>query len=386
MRAVTLTRIKVNWLVVGTVVLASLLVFAAIQQYRWINRASETDRRQHREYIETTLRNFSVDFRESILSLLPVFRPLPTIPSATSLETYLKGRAAQWRDNSDRPQMIGSVSFAAETPSSGVVFKRLRAGEDNFTEQSWPEELMLYRTILEERLRMPGGEPPLFPNGFAFELSEGRPVIVFPLVTNEEPPAPPPPLNDYRLAPSSSSERERTPPPAGAPQERRPPLRQGTRELMETMRPAPPRGLVHVPELQGWCFLELDLDYLQKHLLPELVSRHYGQSVVNEYKLAVVTRRPLRIIYQSDASTTPESFSRIDAGILLFDSRTQPNRLGPPPAQQQQPPPPGGDAPLEEPPARPQPPPPPPPPNQAPPPFIAGRDGAPLNAIDVGQP
>jgi His Kinase A (phospho-acceptor) domain len=385
MRAVTLTRIKVNWLVVGTVVLASLLVFAAIQQYRWINRASETDRRQHREYIETTLRNFSVDFRESILSLLPVFRPLPTIPSATSLETYLKERAAQWRDNSDRPQMIGSVSFAAETPSAGVVFKRLRAGEDNFTEQSWPEELMLYRTILEERLRMPGGEPPLFPNGFAFELSEGRPVLVFPLVTNEEPPAPPPPLNDNRLAPSSSSERERTPPPAGALQERRPPLRQGTRELMETMRPAPPRGLVHVLELQGWCFLELDLDYLQKHLLPELVSRHYGQSVVNEYKLAVVTRRPLRIIYQSDTSTTPESFSRIDAGILLFDSRTQPNRPGPPPAQQQ-PPPPGEDVPLEEPPARPQPPPPPPPPNQAPPPFIAGRDGAPLNAIDVGRP
>lgn len=383
MRAVKSAPVKVNWLIVGTVLLASLLVFVAIQQYRWINRASEADRRQHREYIETTLRNFSVDFRESILSLLPVFRPLPTIPSDVSLETYLKERAAQWRDNADRPQLIGSVSFAAETPT-GIVFKRLRAGENNFTEQSWPEELTLYRTILEKRLRMPGGEPPLFPSGFAFELSEGRPVIVFPLVTNEEPPAPPPPLNDNRLAPSSSpSARERTTPPEGAPQERRPPLGQGMRDFVETMRPAPPRGLVHVPALQGWCFLELDLDYLQKHLLPELVSRHYGQSIVNEYRLAVVTRRPVRIIYQSDASETVQSFSRIDAGILLFDARTQPNRPGPPPPAQQQQPPPREDAPPDELPARPQPP---PPLNQAPPPFIAGRDGAPLNAIDVGQP
>src|SRR2546423_10908729 len=139
MRAVTFSRIKVNWLMVGTAALSLLLIFAALSQYQWINRASEVDRRGHREYIETTLRNFSVDFRESILSLLPVFRPLQTIPSETSLETYLRARAAQWLDSSDRPQMLGSVSFGAETPA-GVRFKRLRAGDEKFTEQSWPEE------------------------------------------------------------------------------------------------------------------------------------------------------------------------------------------------------------------------------------------------------
>src|SRR5436853_6217573 len=355
MRAVSFSRIKVNWLMVGTVALALLLIFAALLQYHWINRASEVDRRQHREYIETTLRNFSVDFRESILNLLPVFRPLPTIPSETSLETYLKERAAKWRDSSDRPQMLGSVSFGAETPG-GVTFKRLRAGDEKFIEQPWPEELTLYRTILERRLRMPGGEPPLFPNGFAFELSEGRPVLVFPLVTNEEPPGPPPPANENPLMRSSSpSTEEASPTGRGAPPFQRPPLRQGTRELMKTMRPAPPRGMIHVPELKGWCFLELDLDYLQKHFLPELVLRHYGHSAVDDYKIAVLSRRPLRIIYQSDAASTPQSFLRIDAGILLFDARMQPLRPGPPPAAQPPPPPPA-DAPPDEPPSRPPPP------------------------------
>src|SRR5882724_1469569 len=97
----TFARVKVNWPVVGIVTLALLLVATSLLQYRWINRASEVDRHQHRENIETTLRNFSGDFRESLLALLPVFRPLPTVPPETSLETYLWARAAQWRDSSD---------------------------------------------------------------------------------------------------------------------------------------------------------------------------------------------------------------------------------------------------------------------------------------------
>ncbi|HKC64401.1 MAG TPA: hypothetical protein VKB86_12235, partial [Pyrinomonadaceae bacterium] len=152
----TLRRIKVDWMVVGTVALVLVLAFAALLQFHFINRVTEADRRRHRDYIETTLRNFGGDFREAMLALLPVFRPTPSIRPDTPVETYLAGRASQWRDTSDHPRLLGSVGFGAETPS-GIVFKRMRAGEDRFTEQAWPESLTLYRTILENRLRMPGG-------------------------------------------------------------------------------------------------------------------------------------------------------------------------------------------------------------------------------------
>src|SRR5947209_3217190 len=218
-------RIKVDWLVVGTIALVLVLAFAALLQFHFINRVTEADRRRHREYIETTLRNFGGDFREAILGLLPVFRPSPSIRPDTPLETYLIERASQWRDTSDHPRLLGSVSFGAETPS-GIIFKRMRAGDDKFTEQAWPEGLTLYRTILEKRLRMPGGEPPLFPNGFAFELSEGRPVIVFPLVTNVEPPPPPPSPNDHSSQSSSSTDGDKAAPTE---QRERPPLRQEPR-------------------------------------------------------------------------------------------------------------------------------------------------------------
>ena len=73
----TFARIKSVWLLVGSVALMLLLALAAVQQYRWINRVSEADRRQRREYMETTLRSTSNDFRETIHELLPTFRPYP---------------------------------------------------------------------------------------------------------------------------------------------------------------------------------------------------------------------------------------------------------------------------------------------------------------------
>lgn len=378
-----LRRVKVDWLVVGTVALVLVLAFAALLQFHFINRVTEADRRRNRDYVETTLRNFRDDFREALLALLPVFRPSPSIRADASVETYLAGRASQWRDTSDHPQLLGSIGYGAETPG-GIVFKRMRAGEDRFTEQPWPEGLTLYRTILEKRLRMPGGEPPLFPNGFAFELSEGRPVIVFPLVTNAEPP-PPPSLSDHPPARSVSSNNANE--EALDEQNRRPPPWQEPHALLDVLRPAPAEGVVRVPELKGWCFLELDLDYLQKNLLPELVERHYGHEARNEYRIAVVTGRPLRVLYQSDPALTIDSLSRVDAGVLLFDAHVQPNRpagLPPnkPPSRPPPPPPPPGS--RDGHPADSTSRPPPPPPNPGPPPFIAGPDGAPISAI-TGQ-
>jgi signal transduction histidine kinase len=356
------SRLGSSWLLAGSLALMLLLAAAAVQQYRWINRVSEADRRQRREYMETTLRSTSNDFRETILDLLPSFRPSPTVSPGTVLETYLKARASQWRETSYHPQLLSSISFATET-SDGVKFKRLSLRDEHFTESAWPEALQLYRTILENHLRMPGGEPPLFPNGFAFQLSEGRPVLVFPLVTNAEPPPPPRPNdNPSSQIPPHSISSQPNGLSAGQPQ----PM--GPRELLQALRPAPPEGMIHVPDLRGWCFLELNTEYLQKQLLPELVARHFSQEALIDYEVAVVTGHPSRIIYQSDPTLTTESLSNVDAGIILFDSHLQPGRpLHPPP-----PPPedfPHGEHPRGE--------PPPPPPPGEPPPFFNGMEGAP---------
>ena len=354
MQGMIFSRIKSSWLLIGSIALMLVLVLSAVQQYRWMNRVSEADRRQRREYIDTTLRGTTNDFRETILDLLPAFRPAPTIPPNTDIDSYLAARMSQWRETSDRPQMLKSVSVA-KASSSGVTFRRLGAGEQAFKSQEWPDTLTIFRTILEQRLRMPGGEPPLFPNGFAFEFFDGHPTIVFPLVINgEPPPSPGESQPGTRSQPSPST----GPQALGLPRNDAPPP--GSSDVLRQLRPASPRE-VRAPELLGWCFLQLDQDYLRYQLIPELVNRHFSREALADYQLAVVTDRPPRILYQSDATVAIDSFSRDDAWGILFDRHAQPGRPGPPPPPGPGPPPPDGRFPG--------------PPPMGPPPFPPPREG-----------
>ncbi|MBD0369715.1 MAG: HAMP domain-containing histidine kinase [Pyrinomonadaceae bacterium] len=362
---------KSGWLLIVCIALMLVMCVAAVLQYRWINRASEADRRQQREYVEAAIRNFSDDFAERIHYPLPYFRPSPTVPADTAFEPYLSNLFLQWRSTAERPQMLSSVSFAVEN-KDGVPFKRLRSTDKQFTEESWPESLKLFRTILENRLRMPGGEPPLFPNGFALAVAAERPVLVFPLVVNREPPPPPQPD-----APTPSANDA---PQENAPQGRMPPFGTDPRLLLQQLRPAPPDGLVRVPQLKGWCFLEFDLSYMESYLLPELIERHFGHEPLNDYSLAIVTGRPARFIYKSDARAGEDLIRNSDAEIVIFSPHLQPGRPphGPPPPP---PPPPQG---AEQQQRQPGPPPadmrPPPPEGPPPPaPFAGARRPPPGN-------
>ncbi|MCM3870981.1 MAG: HAMP domain-containing histidine kinase [Pyrinomonadaceae bacterium] len=302
-------RVRINWLVPGCVAVLLLTVLAGVLQYRWIDFASEAHRRQGLEAMKGTLRNFSGDFRDTLLQLPPSFRPSPDERNDVAFEPYMIEITRRWHSTSDRPQLLASVSIGTQS-DKGVVFRRLQAGDSQFKTEDWPNEFVVYRRVLEERLRLPGGQPPLFPNGFAFEFFQGRPVLIFPLVTG----APTP-------------EWQRT----GGTMIQSPPSQQPLkpRDLLQSLKPAAPQGSDHVPELRGWCFLEVDNDYLRQYLIPELVTRHYGTGA--RYQVAVVASDPLSMIYGSDPTLTIVSLSQVDAGIVLLDAEMQRGRQGPPP-------------------------------------------------------
>src|SRR5216683_729308 len=266
-------RVRRNWLVPACVVVLLLTVLAGVLQYRGINRWSNAVRRQRREVMERTLRNFSGDFRATLLQLLPFFRPPPDERADAAFEPYMIESARRWHSTtSDRPQLLASISIGTES-DKGVVFRRLQTGDNHFKTEDWPNEFVVYRRVLEERLRLPGSQSPLFPNGFAFAFFQGRPVLIFPLVT-------------------------------------------GAASTPESQR------------LRGWCFLEVEIDYLRQYLLPELVARHYGTGVHDQ--VAVVASYPLSMIYGSDQTLTIESLSQVDAGIVLLDASPPQGGNGPP--------------------------------------------------------
>src|SRR5947209_467740 len=175
-------RVRINWLVPGCVAVLLLTVLAGALQYRGINRWSNAVRRQRREVMERTLRNFSGDFRATLLQLLPFFRPPPDERNDAAFEPYLIEITRRWHTNSDRPQLLASISIGTQS-DQGVVFRRLQTGDNQFKTEDWPKEFVLYRLILEERLRFSGSQSPLFLNGSAFALFHVRPVCIFQLVT-----------------------------------------------------------------------------------------------------------------------------------------------------------------------------------------------------------
>ena len=265
-------RVRINWLVSACVAVLLLTVLAGVLQYRGINRWSNAVRRQRREVMERTLRNFSGDFRATLLQLMPFFRPPPDERADAAFEPYMIESARRWHSTSDRPQLLASISIGTQS-DKGVVFRRLQTGDNQFRTEDWPNEFVVYRRVLEERLRLPGGQSPLFPNGSAFAFFQGRPVLIFPLVTG---------------APSTP----------------------------ESQR------------LRGWCFLEVEIDYLRQYLLPELVARHYGTGAHD--RVAVVASYPLSMIYGSDQTLTIGSLSQVDAGIVLLDASLPQGGKGPP--------------------------------------------------------
>src|SRR5882724_951988 len=337
-------RLRNNWLVSGCVAVLLLTVLVGVLQYRWIKGVSDADRQQRREVRERTLRNFSGDFRDTLLRLLLFFRPPPDERNDAAFEPYMIEITRRWHSTSDHPQLLASISIGTQS-DNGVVFRRLQTGDNQFRTEDWPNEFVVYRRVMEERLRLPGGKPPLYPNGFAFEFFQGRPVLIFPLVTGAQP------TPEWQQPGGAMIES----PPSSQPLE--------ARDLLQSLRPAPRQGSVHVPELRGWCFLEVDDDYLRQYLILELVARNYGTG--DRYQVAVVASYPLSMIYGSDPTLTIGSLSQVNAGIVLLDANMQQGR-------QATPRPPDGVVPNERRPPLSQP---------GPQPFVSGPQSVPLAEI-----
>jgi len=321
MRGVKLARLNSVWTLLAVAAPVALLLVAAFMQYHLIEQVSHADLRHRREYTERALRNLTSEFHEEILSPLQVFRPLPAVRPDADVAKHLSALAAQWRQTSRRPGLLAAVGFAEQTKAGRAVYMSAPAasfaGGGEFREYEWPASLAVYRDILEHRLRTHAGEPPLFPNGFAFELDGESPVLVFPLVlaprhlparVGEEPPPPPPP----------------PPPHAHEGGHRRPAPHDSTAMLRE-LREAPDGGFGRAHELKGWGFLTLDTKYLHGEFLHELVERHFGVGGESDYRVEV-TAGP-RVVYRSDPepdSSPPEARTAADSTLVLFFPHVQP--------------------------------------------------------------
>lgn len=310
--------------VVGVSVLGLLVV--SIFLYRWVNRLSELDQRHRQEDLDAALINLEGNFSGTVQEAVWSFRAIPGPGARTFPASYLEELCLRWKNSARWPQLISSISISAKGRDGQLGLLTVDVQTGNMRSSAWPDELKALLGLISRSDR----DPALFaaflpPNRNVFIL-EGEPVLVLPLSTTFAHDAPNRFFGVERLLPH----RPNAASPSGYvqffPDEKRPqaPRQHRARNLR----------VLTGARIEGWCFLRLNLGFIQTHSLPHLVGQYFGRPSLSTYRLAVVTGNPPRILYASNAGMTPQDFASFDAGVILLNpQRTIPVVFSSPPAR-----------------------------------------------------
>jgi len=304
---------KSNYPLLITAVFAVGLVLAGVLLYRWINRASVADHEQQAEFLNVAMRSFRGEFVAPLLEIRATFRPIPRAAKTAAMDDYLAGFYSQWRSNDPNGALVSTLSVATLDADSKLQFRTLDAGSGQFKQAPWPPSLDIFHPRVERIAAPEAGRVLLYrANGFPFAVDGKRPMVVVPLVESGGQDRGFGPLFEARgtagLTPPSVAFTERQ---EGGFADHQP----GGRAL-----PAPRIRFPFPGRLRGWCFLELNLNYLQQHLLPSLVSRSFGGAGLSNYRVAILAGDPPGVVFSSEPGLTPSSFSSPDGRAVLFAS------------------------------------------------------------------
>jgi signal transduction histidine kinase len=264
--AMRLSRIGTYWwLLVGGI---ALLTWLGILQYRWIEKASQAERQERRQFLRNALGGIRGELMARLQKPLATLRPDRGLAPGTDLAAFFSSRFQQWQKEGGDPGLLTGIMICWLAPGGTTNCLRMSPGGSAVSEASWPASLDLYRVQLEQRGRLQGSEPPFIPEGNAWGAINAEPVLIFPILESAQPP------NLPRNRGERPAAQMRSGPPSS-----------------QLRRPVP-------PDLRGWCFLEINPKSFQNHFA-ELTVRYLGDAGTDTYKVALVCDQPACVVCQS---------------------------------------------------------------------------------------
>jgi signal transduction histidine kinase len=266
MRNVTKNRRRalLSWLFVAALV--ALCAVLGVLQYRWIGEVALAARERLRLNLQASLDRLSREFNAEITAPCTAL-----VPSGLPLDEEVKeedyaARYMRWKASARHDQLLRAVAIAVPQEFT-LALRSLDLRTGVFGPAEWPPAWSALRDRLGARLVREPWE-------------------------NRAPPGLPPPPGDQGLLIELPRFAR---PPAGAP-----PPWPGRREL-------------------EWLIVELNLEYVQGVILPELLHRHLGSAGSLDYDVEVVTKadRP-SLIYRSDGGEASRIGTAADASVSLF--------------------------------------------------------------------
>ncbi len=301
-------------------VFAAGLVLAGSLLYGWINRASVADREQQEEFLKAAMRSFREELRAPLQEIRATFRPTPRAGTDAALEDYLAGFYSQWEASDTNGPLVSGLSVATLDEKGKASFRTLDTKSGKFKPEPWPSSLSLFRPRLEganmhgeRRMVMFRGA------GFPFAFVGDRPAIVVPLVEADAHGR----TFKRRFGTFNAG---RMGPPDEVFTERE---EHGfsTEGFGGRVAKSPPNHPPFFGRLRGWCFLEINVSYLEQHVLPQLLQRSFSGPGLSSYRVGILAGKPPALVYGSEPGLTPSSFSSPDGQAVLFASFGEVNAI-----------------------------------------------------------
>jgi signal transduction histidine kinase len=267
--------------------LVALLALGGLQ-YQWIGRIEVAERQRLERSAVESAEELAEDFSNEVRGLTLMLEPRPAFP--TDPESIAM-RYKEWAATATYPNLLKNLYLTQ--PPSGVL--RLDRAKGVFETAAWPPHL----SRIPELISWQGG-PPL-------DLDADVDVLLIPMAR--------------RMGGPMRGRGFRGPgDPLGLP-------------------PGPPRGGPpgpREPEDERWIVAELNHDVLTTQILPALVARRFPDYENQEYRVAVVARRPSgggRTVFTSGEAWSTEDLASPDFRLDLLGTppRRPPTVGGPPP-------------------------------------------------------
>ena len=115
---------QLGWQAVVFGALLLLTLLAGVFLYRSINRASEADRMQQHELLDTATRGYASEFNNAVQEVLTAFRLSPRMQSDGKLATFALEPYQSWLNTTHRRQLIGSISIGTVAANGASEFRR----------------------------------------------------------------------------------------------------------------------------------------------------------------------------------------------------------------------------------------------------------------------
>jgi signal transduction histidine kinase len=260
------------------VVLLGLLGLLAFLQFRWINDVTTAERERMQAHLRAAAERLVQEFDRELMRACLVFLMAPfewnEDNSANIAERY-----RSWSQIAPSPRLVRNVYLATGQSIGGPALRRFDPQANRLATVPWPSGLSPLRSRLDELFEGSSPESRSAPRPVRWTIEEEIPALVL-LISHGFPRQMPGPVR-----PSFTGE--------------------GSADVL------------------GALILDLDLEFLQKEILPQVTRKHLSGPGGFDYEVAVVSARdPKRFLYLSPGASQ-SSFRAPDLNVALLALRTE---------------------------------------------------------------